>query len=42
MGGMDWAGLEIVAEILGIDDMELLIVQLNTLRRNEGKFRHGS
>lgn len=33
MGGtLDWAGLPLVAELLGIDDLETLIVQLAAIR----------
>lgn len=32
LGGLDWAGLPIVVDILGIRDVETLIVQLNTIR----------
>jgi len=36
MGGLDWAALPIVAELLGIDDIDELIHQLATLRDNHG------
>lgn len=33
MGGqIDWAGLPLVADLLGIDDLEILITQLAALR----------
>lgn len=32
MGGLDWNGLPVVCEMLGIDDPQRLIVQLATLR----------
>lgn len=32
MGGIDWAALPIVCELLGVDDPEQLIYQLVTLR----------
>lgn len=33
MGGtIDWAGLPLVADLLGLDDLELLIVQLAAIR----------
>lgn len=33
MGGqIDWAGLPLVADLLGIDDLERLITQLAALR----------
>lgn len=33
MGGtIDWAGLPLVAELLGLDDLETLIVQLAAIR----------
>lgn len=32
LGGLDWAGLPIIAEILGIEDLEMLVAQLIVLR----------
>lgn len=32
MGGLDWAGLPLVAELLGIDDLEAFIRQLMTIK----------
>lgn len=32
LGGLDWAGLHTVAEILGYDDIELLVTQLAVIR----------
>lgn len=32
LGGLDWNGLPVVAEVLGIDDVEWLVYQLITLR----------
>ena len=33
MGGqIDWSGLPLVADLLGIEDLEMLITQLATLR----------
>lgn len=35
LGGMNWAGIEMVARLLGIEDdegMEVLIVQLSVIR----------
>lgn len=33
MGGqIDWAGLPLVADLLGIEDLETLIVQLSLIR----------
>lgn len=32
MGGLDWAALPVVAEMIGFDDLELLITQLVTIR----------
>lgn len=37
LGGMDWAGIPLVAEILGYDDMELLITQLAHIRSHLNK-----
>lgn len=39
MGGqIDWAGLPMIADILGLDDLELLIEQLSALR----DWQHGN
>jgi hypothetical protein len=35
LGGMDWAGIPVVAELLGIDDIELLIRQLILIRDSQ-------
>ncbi len=32
MGGLDWTALPIVAELLGIEDIDTLIAQLVALR----------
>ena len=32
MGGLDWAGLPIVAELLGIKDIEALVHRLMTIK----------
>ena len=32
MGGLDWAGLPIVAELLGIDDIESLVHRLMNIK----------
>lgn len=32
MGGIDWAGLDVVVELLGIDDVEALIEALLCIR----------
>lgn len=29
---MEWAGIETVAELLGYDDVEILVTQLSTIR----------
>jgi hypothetical protein len=34
LGGLDWAGLDVVMDVIGIDDPELLIAQLVVLRSN--------
>jgi len=31
-GQIDWAGLPVVAEMLGIDDIELLVMQMMQIR----------
>ena len=36
MGGIDWAALPIIAELLGIEDIDSLIHNLVTLRDNHG------
>lgn len=35
MGGLDWAALPIVVEMLGVRDPEILIAQLVTIRDQE-------
>lgn len=35
MGGLDWAGLETIADMLGIDDVEGLIVRLAAIRDHQ-------
>lgn len=32
MGGIDWAGLPVVCDVLGIEDVETLITQLVAIR----------
>lgn len=32
MGGMDWRALDVVAELLGVEDIERFVVQLLTIR----------
>lgn len=32
MGGLDWTALPIVAELLGAEDLDLLVAQLVTIR----------
>lgn len=32
LGGMEWAGIETVADLLGYDDVEILVTQLATIR----------
>jgi hypothetical protein len=34
LGGLEWAGLDTVCDVLGITDPELLIAQLVTMRNN--------
>ena len=38
LGGLDWAGLPVVAEVLGVDDIEWLVDQLTIIR----EFNHVS
>jgi hypothetical protein len=37
LGGMEWAGIPLVAEILGYDDIEILITELATIRDEQRK-----
>ena len=39
-GRIDWAGLPIVAELLGLEDLEMLIMQLNIIAASQDR-RHG-
>ena len=32
MGGIDWAALPVIAEMLGIDDIDTLVLQLVAIR----------
>lgn len=34
MGGLDWAALPVVVELLGVSDVEQLIVQLVAIREH--------
>jgi hypothetical protein len=36
MGGMDWAGLPVVVELLGIDDVEQFLWNILTIRSDPG------
>jgi hypothetical protein len=40
LGGLDWAGLDQVMDLLGLDDKELLVEQLVTIRDFKAK-AHG-
>lgn len=35
MGGLDWAGLPLVVELLGVTDIELLLVRLQVIREHK-------
>lgn len=37
MGGIDWAALPIVCEMLGVSDVEVLITQLVAIRDHQNK-----
>lgn len=37
LGGLDWQGIEAVAELLGIEDVDMLIHQLAALRDYQRK-----
>lgn len=39
MGGIDWAGLPIVCEMLGVSDPELLIFHLVAIRDHQNATR---
>jgi|LakMenEpi03Aug12_release.lakeMendotaPanAssembly.Ray.scaffolds.fasta_scaffold08531_9 hypothetical protein len=39
LGGIDWAGLEIAAEIVGVADIEELVAHLEMIRDNKTKAR---
>jgi hypothetical protein len=41
MGGLDWAGLPLVAEMLGIDNPQQLINRLLVIRSYNPKDRNG-
>ena len=32
MGGIDWAGLPVVVELLGVDDVEMFVIAVNAVR----------
>lgn len=40
MGGLDWQALPLVADLLGIDDLELLVMQLVVIRDSQ-RNQHG-
>lgn len=33
LGGLEWAGIPLVAELLGYEDVEILITQLQAIRK---------
>lgn len=37
MGGIEWDGIEVVAEILGIEDVEMLVRNLVSIRDFQNK-----
>lgn len=37
MGGIEWGALEVVAEMLGVTDIEVLIVQLCAIRDHQNR-----
>ncbi|WP_407280609.1 hypothetical protein U5817_10015 [Aromatoleum evansii] len=39
MGGIDWAALPIVCEMLGVSDVETLITQLVAIRDHQNQNR---
>lgn len=38
-GGIDWSGMPLVCEYLGIDDLDGLIGRLQAIRQHDGKGR---
>lgn len=38
MGGLDWQALPMVADMLGVDDIEMFVELLMTLRDNQDRF----
>lgn len=42
MGGLDWAALPVVVEMLGVTDVELLILQLIAIRDHASGKQHGN
>lgn len=34
MGGLDWAGLPVVVELLGVEDIEALLLRLATIKHH--------
>ena len=42
MGGIDWAGLPLVAALLGVSDVERLVHALRVLRTHQPPGRPGS
>ncbi len=42
MGGIDWAGLPIVADMLGITDPQALIEHLTLIKAYKPKEKHGT
>jgi hypothetical protein len=38
LGGLDWSGLPLVAEVLGIEDIEMLVAQLVVIREFKAKY----
>lgn len=35
LGGMDWSGIPVIAEMLGFDDIEMLVAQLVVIRDHQ-------
>lgn len=42
MGGLDWTALPIVCDVLGVQDIETLIVQLVAIRDHQNGKLHGN
>jgi hypothetical protein len=37
MGGIDWSGLDVAAEMFGVDDLEMLVERLTVIKAHKPK-----